>query len=370
MNRAGSFTLVIVALAVAGLAFFLWPRDSGVEAGSDSSASAEAETFSLPEPVTNNAVAMATGPDGPALYSFNGLKTGKSWRDTSNAAYACVIARSTCEPINPVPVEQGRLASAAVTVGGKIYIFGGYTVAENGDEVSTPEVFAFDPADKSYVRVADMPTPVDDMVILPYRDRYIYLVSGWHDQGNVSLVQLYDTQTDSWSEATPFPGLAVFGHAGGLVGNSMIVTDGVAVAGLVDGKRKFVAAPFTWRGDIDPADPTQIAWRPVDPMPGGPLYRMAAAGDEERGQVIFAGGGDNPYNYNGTGYDGNPARPSDRIMGYDLASDSWQALGKLESASMDHRGLVKSGDRYFITGGMDGELNVLAAVISFRFKDD
>ncbi|MEM8918111.1 MAG: galactose oxidase [Pseudomonadota bacterium] len=369
MNRAGSLTLVIVALAVAGLAYFLWPRDAGTRAETLVAADTETATFSLPEPVSNNAIALASGPDGLTLYSFNGLKAGKSWQDTSNAAYACVIARSTCEPIDPVPVEQGRLASAAVTVGGKIYLFGGYTVAENGDELSTPEVFAFDPVDESYVRVADMPTPVDDMVVLPHRDRYIYLVSGWHDQGNVSLVQLYDTQTDSWLEATEFPGLPVFGHAGGLVGNSMIITDGVAVAGLVDGKRKFVAAPFTWRGDIDPADPTRISWRPVDPMPGGPLYRMAAVGDEQRRQVVFAGGGDNPYNYNGIGYDGEPAGPSDRIMAYDLDSDSWKALGRMESASMDHRGLAKSGQDYYIIGGMKADQAVSADIVKFRICD-
>ncbi|WP_159437124.1 Kelch repeat-containing protein [Parasphingorhabdus marina] len=369
MNRAGSLAVFFVVLAVAVIGFMLWPEKNSEPAAGGTEPRSGAAVFSLPVPMTNNAVALATGPDGPTLYSFNGLKAGKGWQDTSQDAFACVIEIKACEAISPVPVEQGRLASAAVTVDGKIYLFGGYTVAENGDEVSTPEVFAYDTDDDSYVRVADMPTPVDDMVALPYRDRWIYLVSGWHDQGNVSLVQLYDTRTDSWSQATEFPGLAVFGHAGGLVGNSMIVTDGVAVAGLVDGKRKFVAAPFTWRGDIDPADPLRISWRPVDPMPGGPLYRMAAVGDPQRKQVIFAGGGDNPYNYNGIGYDGEPAKPSDRIMGYDLETDSWTALGRLQSASMDHRGLAKSGQDYYIMGGMNADQAVIADVAKFRIDD-
>ncbi|QJB68873.1 Kelch repeat-containing protein [Parasphingorhabdus halotolerans] len=224
--------------------------------------------FELPEPITNNAVAMAEGPDGPTIYSFNGLKSGKTWQDTSNAAYACVVSIKACEAITNVPVSEGRLASAAVTVAGTIYVFGGYTVAENGDEVSTPEVFAFHPADNSYTRKADMPTPVDDMVAIPYQNRFIYLISGWHDEGNVSVVQLYDTQTDAWTEATAFPGKPVFGHAGGIAGDSIIVTDGVAVVDrLVDGKRKFAAAKLTWRGDIDPKNPTEITWRGLMPMP-------------------------------------------------------------------------------------------------------
>lgn len=325
--------------------------------------------FELPIPMTNNAVALAEGPDGPTLYSFNGLKSGKSWKDTSNAAFACIISIKDCEEIASVPVNEGRLASAAVTVAGKIYLFGGYTVAESGDEVSTPEVFAFDPKNSDYKRLADMPTPVDDMVALPYSDRYIYLVSGWHDEGNVSLVQLYDTQADSWSMATEFPGKPVFGHAGGLANDSMIITDGVAVAGLVDGKRKFAAAPFAWRGDIDPADPEQITWRAVDAHPGGPQYRMAAMGDNDRGMILFAGGGDNPYNYDGIGYDGEPAKPTDRIFGYDLNTDQWAELGQLAEPSMDHRALVKSGDDHYIMGGMDADQAVTARIMKFRIDD-
>lgn len=328
-----------------------------------------AAEFALPIPISNNAVALAEGPDGPTLYSFNGLKSGKTWQDTSNAAFACIISIKDCEEIASVPVSEGRLASSAVTLGDKIYLFGGYTVAENGDELSTPEVFAFDPTTKEYKRLADMPTPVDDMVVLPYRGRYIYLVSGWHDEGNVGLVQLYDAEFDTWSMATEFPGKPVFGHAGGLANHSMIITDGVAVAGLVDGKRKFAAAPFAWRGDIDQGDPQRITWRAVEAHPGGPRYRMAAMGDGDRGLVLFAGGGDNPYNYDGIGYDGAPAKPTDRVFGYDLKADQWTELSKLAAASMDHRGLVKSGDDYYILGGMDADQAVTAQIMKFRIDD-
>jgi len=325
--------------------------------------------FELPVPISNNAVALAEGPDGPTLYSFNGLKSGKTWQEASNAAFACIISIKECEEIAPVPVNEGRLASSAVTVAGKVYIFGGYTVAENGDEVSTPEVFAFDPKTNDYKRLADMPTPVDDMVVLPYRGRYIYLVSGWHDEGNVALVQLYDTQFDTWSMATEFPGKPVFGHAGGLANNSMIISDGVAVAGLVNGRRKFAAAPFAWRGDIDPGDPALITWRAIETHPGAPRYRMAAMGDNGRGLILFAGGGDNPYNYDGIGYDTVPAKPTDRVFGYDLKADQWIELGKLAEPSMDHRGLVKSGDDHYIMGGMDRDQAVTARIMKFRIDD-
>ena len=328
----------------------------------------EVAEFGLPVAHSNNAVALADGPDGPTLYSFNGLTEGKTWQDTSHAAFACTIAKQLCETIDAVPVARGRLASSAITVAGKIYLFGGYTVAENGDEVSTPEVFSFNPKNAEYKRVADMPTPVDDMVALPYKNRYIYLVSGWHNEGNVSLVQLYDTQFDTWSEATKFPGKPVFGHAGGIANSSMIITDGVA-ARLVDGKRKFAAAKLTWRGDIDLGDPTRITWRIVDAHAGKARYRMAAMGDDSSGQIIFAGGGDNPYNYDGIGYDGVPSKPSGGIFAYDLKTDKWQEVGRLAKPSMDHRGLVKSGKDYYIVGGMDAKQKVVSRITKFRIDD-
>ncbi len=349
----------MLAMLMAGLAL------AGCEQRAEMEPESRIAAFALPEPITNNAVAVADGPDGPTLYSFNGLKAGKTWNDTSNAAYACVIATESCKIIAPVPVPQGRLASAAVTVAGKIYIFGGYTVAPNGDELSTPEVFAFDPATGRYDQQADMPTPVDDMVAVPYQNRFIYLIVGWHDEGNVSIVQMFDTQTGAWTEATPFPGTPVFGHSGGIAGDSIIVTDGVASV-FAEGKRKFVAAKLSWRGDIDPKNPTQITWRGVDAHAGSARYRMAAIGDEAGQRIIFAGGGDNPYNYDGIGYDGVPAKPSGGFFAYDLKTDSWQELGRLAEPSMDHRGLAEVDQDYYIVGGMDGEQKVTSRIVKFR----
>ncbi|ATW03933.1 galactose oxidase [Sphingorhabdus sp. YGSMI21] len=354
--------MTATAMLVAGLVL------AGCERTPQPEPLSETAGFALPEPISNNAVAVADGSEGPTLYSFNGLKAGKTWKDTSNAAYACVIALESCKTIASVPVLEGRLASAAVTVAGKIYIFGGYTVAPNGDEISTPEVFAFDPATGRYEQKADMPTPVDDALAVPYQNRFIYLISGWHDEGNVSVVQMFDTQTGAWTEATPFPGTPVFGHSGGIAGDSIIVSDGVASV-FADGKRKFVAAKLTWRGDVDPKNPTQITWRGVDAHSGSAKYRMAAIGDEAGQRIIFAGGGDNPYNYDGIGYDGVPAKPSGGFFAYDLKSDRWMELGRLAELSMDHRALAKAGGDYYILGGMDAEQKVTDRIVKFRISN-
>ena len=122
-----------------------------------------ADAGRLPSPVTNNAVAYVPGgANGGTLYSFLGLGAGKTHADIVRSAFACGERSLTCRQVPDVPVDEGRLASSAATVAGKVYIFGGYTVAADGAERSTPEVFRFDPVTERYERTADMPTPVDD----------------------------------------------------------------------------------------------------------------------------------------------------------------------------------------------------------------
>lgn len=328
-----------------------------------------AQPMVLPVAQSNNAVAIATVSGEPVLYSFNGLGAGKTHSDVGHMGFACLLQTGVCNQIEDVPVAEGRLASSAVTVGNVVYLFGGYSVAEDGTEVSTPDVLTFDPATEEYTRRADMPVPVDDAVLFTYLDRYIYLVSGWHDTGNVSLVQVYDTETDTWAQATDYPGSPVFGHSGGAVGAEFVIADGVAVVGEVDGRRQFGEVDEVWHGAIDPEDYLQINWTPLPQHPFGPLYRMAATGSAARGQIVFAGGGDNPYNINGVGYDGVDAKASNKAFAYDFAKKNWTNFRSIDEASMDHRGLLEHDGTFYIVGGLDSALNVRDGVSAFKLKD-
>jgi len=321
----------------------------------------------LPIAHANNAAAVVAREGGVEFYSFSGLRQGKTHADTSLMAFVCKPPLATCARIPDVPapnalVSEGRVAAVAVTVRGTIYIFGGYTIAPDGTEISTPDVFAFDPASKTYGRRADMPVPVDDAAAFAYQDRYIYLVSGWHDDGNVSLVQVYDTIDDRWSRASDYPGAPVFGHAGGAVGGSFVIADGVAVLGEVDGRRQFGETDQVWLGEIDAGDPLIITWTQLPPHPGGPLYRMAAAGDAEHNRIVFYGGADNPYNYNGIGYDSVRAKASDMLFAFDLSAKAWLVIGPSGKPSMDHRALMVADGAYWTLGGFDADANVLSAL--------
>ncbi len=312
----------------------------------------------LPAPVANNAVAAVSMPAGWAVFSLLGLDSTKRWDGRVSAAYRLDAGSARWRPVSAVPGE-GRLASTAQAVNGKLYVFGGYTVARDGAERSVPEVDVYDPAADRWSAGAPMPVPVDDAVSGVWRDSLVYLVSGWHDRDNVNLVQIYDPALDRWTEATPIPGPPVFGHAGGVSGNTIIYVDGVRVDRE---PRRFALEGSSWAGEIDPADPARIRWRRLAPHPGPPLYRAAAVGVE--GFVVFAGGSDNPYNYDGTGYDGEPSEPRSAVFAFEIARDRWAELTPLPVATMDHRQIARAGGRLFIVGGMTAGQTVTGRVES------
>ena len=326
----------------------------------------------LPEPLTNNAVAEFTYEGVQYVMSFMGLGPGKEHEDISRKAWLWRSDTAAWEPFPDVPVEQGRLAAVAVGLHDRVLLFGGYTVAPDGSEKSTPEVFIINPLDGSYKRRTDMPVPVDDAVAFAYANRYIYLVSGWHDEGNVSHVQVYDSWEDSWAMADAFPGTAVFGHAGGIVGQQFLIVGGVGVLGKKDGKRQFGAINQAWLGEIDPENPQQISWSGLPLLDETAQYRMAATGDESSGLVLFAGGSRRPYNFDGIGYDGLPAEPEDSVFAWDTAADRWVRFPDTSrTATMDHRGLLKIGNEGFITiGGMTAGQVVTDSVVAIRLNGD
>ena len=213
-----------------------------------------------------------------------------------------------------------------------------------------------------------MPTPVDDSVALVYKDRYIYLVSGWHNSGNVTNVQVLDTKTKAWFEATPFPGEPVFGHAAGIINNNIVIADGVKVAKVIEGRRQYEMSSVSYQGIIDPKNIKKIRWKKLPPHPGKAKYRMAAVGINSLQQVVFAAGSDNPYNYNGIGYNGTPSIPSNEVFSWDVNTHSWQVMNPLSVETMDHRGLLNINDTLYILGGMHSNQQVSNKVITYEVE--
>ena len=302
----------------------------------------------LPAPVTNNAVAAVATPSGVSVFSFLGMDSTKVWSGVTNVTYRWDVGgEEGWRTAAPVP-GRGRLAATAQVVRGLVYVLGGYTVASDGRERTVPNVDIYDPTTDSWSRGANIPTPVDDAVSGVWRDSLIVLVSGWRDDTNVRAVQWYDPSTDRWTQGTPIPGTPVFGHTGTLADDRIVYLDGAQVG---EGEPRFTLAEEDWMGLVDPASAETVTWTPLSRHPAPGLYRAAAG--TLGGLALFVGGTENPYNYDGIGYDGRPAEPVRQVLVYAPRADRWQNIAAPPIASMDHRTLGIAGGKVFLVGGME-----------------
>lgn len=325
-------------------------------------AAAEAKFQPLPAPVSNNAVAILKSHVGLQLFSFMGMGPKKTWDAITNAAFALDVDTGKWTELHPVPGTAGRLAAVAVGARDHVFLFGGYVVDAQGGETTVPDVNVYEPLAGRWFRGADIPVPVDDSVIGLYRDRYIYLTSGWSKTDAVHNVQIYDAEKDRWLQATPIPGTPVFGHAGTLVDDTIIYVDG-AHRNPAGAQPKYVASDECWMGKIDHHDPTKIQWSKLANHPGSARYRIAAGGSEKDQKVYFSGGTDNPYNYDGIGYDGKPSEPSPFTFAFNLRTAKWETIDQnTPSPTMDHRGLLVMPQGLVVIGGMEKSQQVTAHV--------
>ncbi len=305
----------------------------------------------LPMRISNNAVASLVINDTCFVFSFMGIDSTKIWSGITRNAYRLNTTTGVWSSIAPVPGNVGRIAASAQGLHGKVYIFGGYSVNANGSEVTWENVDIYDPVTDTYTLGTPIPVKVDDQVTAVWRDSLIFLISGWSTNHNVTNVQIYNPVTDSWQQATPIIGPPVFGHAGTIVGDTIIYADGVKVSGF-----NFVMSKASYRGIINPSNPTMITWNKLPRHPGAAKYRMAAGYFGRR--VIFAGGTDNPYNFNGIGYNGQPSEPDSMVFAYNTRTQNWELLTPNTHPTMDHRGLVNCGNRLYLIGGMASEQQV------------
>ena len=323
----------------------------------------------LPAPVSSNAVAISHDAGGARIFSFMGIGPKKTWDAITTSAYEMDPGTGKWTEMRPVPGVAGRLAASAVALHDQVFIFGGYVVDAQGGETTVPDLNVFVPVENRYYRGHDVPVPVDDAVVGLYRDRYIFVIGGWSTSKNdaVRNVQVYDTDKDTWMQATPIPGTPVFGHAGAIIDDTIVYVDGAYKnrGGLGP---KYLASSECWAGIIPrKGDITKIEWIKLPAHPGNARYRIAAGAapleKRKAGRIYFSGGSDAPYNYNGIGYNGQPAEPSPVTFAFNEYTGKWETVGEnTPEPTMDHRGLLVTHRGLVIVGGMEKGQQVTAKV--------
>ncbi|KKO44010.1 galactose oxidase [Arsukibacterium ikkense] len=309
----------------------------------------------LPEPVSSNSIASTTVRGKTYIISAMGMGPGKQAADFHNKVWMHTLGEFGWTELPQVPSQQrltGRAAASAVALNNNFFLFAGYTLAADGTKQTATDSYRLDPITRRYTRINDMPVPVDEAVALPYQNRYIYLASGWSDHGNVNLMQLFDNFTQGWSQATPFPGKPVFGLAGGIIGNTLLLCDGVAIEYPAHKPRNFVNEPACWQGTIG-SKPNEINWQQVPHPTGKARYRMAATGVKVQGEeaIVFVGGSHTAHNHQGVGFNGQPAEPDSEVWVYSVTRQQWLNAQK-STAVMDLRTLLDVNGELYTLGGM------------------
>jgi hypothetical protein len=321
--------------------------------------------------VANNAVAAALVGDTAFVYSFAGIDSTKVWSGIHLKSWRLNTQTNTWQALPPVPDPAGgKIAAAASTVKGKIYVIGGYHVAQNGSELSSSKVHCFDPAANVWLPdAAPLPRAIDDQVQAVWRDSLIFVITGWSNTQNVADVQVFNPTTNTWASGTPVPNTNNFKAFGA---SGLIVGDSIYYCGGASGGGNFPASSFFRKGYINPDNPVEVTWSgAAEPLAKG--YRMAAA--LMNGRPVWLGGSDVTYNYNGIAYNGSggvAALP--RVKTYD--AESGQLAQWIDAAQfpavMDLRGAAQWGDaasEAITVGGMGPQQKVTAKTYRWHWAE-
>ena len=225
-------------------------------------------------------MAISHDEGGSKFFSFMGIGPKKTWDAITTSAYELDQDTGKWTEKRPVPGVAGRLAASAVALHEQVFIFGGYVVDAQGGETTVSDLNVFVPVENRYYRGKDIPVPVDDAIVGLYRDRYIFLIGGRSSASGdaVSNVQIYDTDRDIWMQGTPIPGTPVFGHAGAIIGNTIVYVDG-AYKNPSGSNPKYIASSECWMGKLPTSkkgNVTRIRWTQLPAHPGNARYRIAA----------------------------------------------------------------------------------------------
>jgi N-acetylneuraminic acid mutarotase len=313
----------------------------------------------MPLAVSGNAVASIR--EGLEIFSIMGIGPRRTWDDVTNQVYVMDLGNAKWRTGRTIPGAAGRLGAAAAGARGVVVVMGGYVLDSEGVELIVPDVNVYEPGIRRWSRGADIPVAVDSAVAGATHDRYVYLIGGRSSAGPVNKVQVYDVQKGTWTQATPFPGTAVFGLAGGVADGEIVIIDG-AKPGLA-GQPRYVASDECWLGQIDHKDPYKIEWSKLPAHPGTERFGIAGGGSGREHKIYFSGGTATPHDYKGVAYDGKPAEASTITFDYDLHHHRWETISETTvDPRGDSRGIMMTQIGPVLVGGMDQNLAPTAQV--------
>ena len=318
----------------------------------------------MPEAVTNNAVSEGFIKGKPYVYSFAGLDSSKEYSGIHLRSYKYDVTNDIWHRIADLPDTLGKIASAASRVKDTIYIIGGYHVFKDHTERSSNKVHRYDVVNNRFLEDgASIPVPIDDQVQAVWRNKLIYIITGWSDKENMPNVQIYDPKKNSWVQGTPVPNnhtYKSFGASGTIVGDTIFYFGGASMG------KHYPIQNVLRKGIINRKNPSQISWshQVIDSTIVG--YRMAATSVKNLPHWI--GGSTITYNYNPIAYNGSGGvNPSNRGLFFKEGEFKEDFSNKFP---MDLRGIAEINDSTkIIVGGLEENQQVSNKVYLLKWTN-
>ena len=230
-------------------------------------------------------------------------------------------------------IPANMSSATAVTIGDKIYLFGGESVGGLG------KTYMYDPVANTWTAKANMLTLVTDALVVKFEDNnYVYLIGGGNGLFGTTVqssVQLYDVAANTYTACTSLPA-AVSMMGGGILNFTIIATGGWTGS---------TGSPTTYKGVINPGDPTQITWTTVANYPAGGITRMASfpvvLGSFPSAAGIFCTGG---------AVNGSTLSGATHL--YNFCTDAWETLTpNLAQARSNFKGCGKMDNNVYVIAG-------------------
>jgi N-acetylneuraminic acid mutarotase len=214
----------------------------------------------------------------------------------------------------------GLNAPAAVALGGRVYVIGGFSTVTN---VPTAAVQVYDPATRTWREAAPLPAPRGGHAAVVLDGR-VHVLGGGNSQSTLADHSVYDPATNAWRALAPLPRAegspaavafggrlyAIGGRSGPADFGSVDVYDpatdrwspgpGIEPRGTA-GAVSYCGAIYLFGGesqarraslaDVLRLDPGAGAWRAAPPMPTARNFARAVP---FRGAVYVVGGGPAP----------------------------------------------------------------------------
>jgi N-acetylneuraminic acid mutarotase len=273
--------------------------------------------------------------------------------------------------------------SESVSVGGKLYVFGGYNVS-SPDFQATTATQAYDPSTNTWARLASMPVAETQMGVAS-DGKYIYVAGGytynpattWQKFGTTNDFR-YDIATNTWSSFVPLPAARGAG-AMVILNNQLHYFDGVdtsrvsqnehwvldlgnanpqwttaasvplarnhITAAVLNGKIYAIGGQTT--SDDSTTDSQVFVWNPANPstwtsvasLPFSFSHAVAAVVD---GEIVIAGG-----------EKANDV-PIASVLAYDPSTNTWKTEASLPGARLSPAGGVVGNQLVITTGFANG----------------